>query len=178
MRRIYESDAIHRDDEEPAVPNPRESDTPQAFRSVDSTALSRRLLPSRLRQWAISVDVRTPDNEYPIGAQIPFEVTMKNALPMPVTIPVRSRVPWNWSVNGFTEASHLEQEHDKSNPSGFQFDRGERKEFRKRWDGMFKVESARWEEAEPGEYTIGAGVNVDSSAAKGLYDETTIQLID
>lgn len=178
MRRIYESDALHRNDEEPAAPNPRESDTPQAVRSVDSTALSRRLLPTRLRQWAISVSVRTPDTEYPIGARIPFEVTMKNALPIPVTIPVRSRVPWNWSVNGFTEASRLDSDHERGDASGFQFDRGERKQFRKRWDGMFKVESARWEKAEPGAYTIGAGLNVSASADKGLYDETTIRLIE
>lgn len=178
MRRIYESAALHRDDDEPGSPAERRRETkPQAIRAIDSSAWSRRLVPDRIRHWAISVSIKTPQSEYHVGERIPFQVTMKNALPIPVTLATRSALLWSWNVDGFQEAIQIDTRDPPQEERGFEFDRGERKRFRKSWDGMFQITDDEWERAGPGEYTIGAGVNVDDAADKGLYSETTVKLL-
>jgi len=176
MRRIYDSDALYRDDDEPGAPAEGDSETkPQAIRSIDSAALSRRVVPDRLRHWAISVRIETPRTEYGLDESVPFRVTMKNAMPFPITIATRSRLLWDWHVDGLAQASHVDLEPD-TEQGGFQFDRGERKQFTKCWDGMFQVSASEWEPADPSEYTIRAAVNVDDAEAKGLADTLTVRL--
>ncbi|MFB6228993.1 MAG: hypothetical protein ABEH88_10625, partial [Halobacteriales archaeon] len=177
MRRIYESSAIHRDDEEPHVPNESDTSRPQAFRSIDTGALTQRFVPTRLRHWSVSIDVSTPRSEYPAGTSIPFAVEMKNAMPFPITITTRSRLLWQWDIDGVPEASHVEVRDVPDGEVGFEFDRGERKRFRRRWNGMFRQSTSEWEPAAPGEYTIGAGINVTDPDTKGLYDETSIEIV-
>lgn len=178
MRRIYESDALSRDDDEPFSPNEEDaSGRPQAIPWIDSTRLSRLLVPKQLRYRAIGIDVSTPRTEFPVGEPVPFTVTMKNAMPFPVTIPTLSPLLWTWDVDGVPEASHVALRDPPDERGSFRFDRGERKRFRKRWTGMFRVSDSEWEPVDPGEYTIGAGLNVDDSAVEGLYDETTIRLV-
>ena len=41
---------------------------------------------------------------------------------------------------------------------------------------MFQVAEAEWTDAGPGEYTIRAGINVESASAKGVRDETTVEI--
>jgi hypothetical protein len=177
MRRIYESGAIRRDDDEPFAPREREqSATPQAVRSINSTAWSRRLVPNGVRYRAISIDVETPQSTYPVGAAVPFRVTMKNAMPFPITIATESPILWTWAVDGLTDASHVPLHDPPDERGGFRFDRGERKRFGKRWEQRFRVDDDEWEAAEPGTYTISAALNVDDPAAKGLYDETTVTI--
>jgi hypothetical protein len=178
MRRIYESDAVHRDDDDPGSPAERGRDTkPESIKWIDSSAWSRRLMPNRLRQWAISVSIETPDSEYRVGEHVPFQVTMKNALPIPVTLATRSPLLWTWEVDGAREAVQFDDREPPAEERGFAFDRGERKRFRKRWDGMFQIAESEWERATPGEYTISAGINVDDAVGKGLYSETTVELL-
>lgn len=178
MRRIYESQALSRDDDDPFSPSERAASTrPQAARSINSTALSRILVPLGLRNRAISVTLSTPRSEYPVGSSVPFTVTMKNSMPFPISIPTRSPLLWTWSVDGLIEASRA-LVHDPPDEAGqFRFDRGERKQFRKRWNGMFRVSDSEWRTASPGEYRIGASLNVDDAARKGLYGETTVCIV-
>ncbi|MXV60794.1 hypothetical protein GS429_01645 [Natronorubrum sp. JWXQ-INN-674] len=177
MRRIYESGALHRDDEH-FTPNKRDrSYRPQALRSLNSTRLSRSLLPNRFGYRAISISVSTPREEFASDTAIPFQVTMKNTLPVPVTVPTNSPVLWTWDVDGTTNASRVPL-HDPPEESGaFVFDRGERKQFTKGWQQLFRVSESEWEPAEPGEYTIGAEVNVDNADKKGLRGTTTVRIV-
>lgn len=178
MRRIYESEALHRDDEEQFTPSQRRSETTlQAMRSVNATVLSRRLLPGWLRHRAVSVEVATPSKEFPLGATIPFRVTMANTMPFPVTFRTRSPILWTWEIDGATEAARVSIRDPPDEPGEFRFGRGERKRFEKRWEQLFRVSASEWEPVEPGEYTIGAGLNVDSAVEKGLYDETTVHIV-
>lgn len=178
MRRIYESSAIDRDDEDPFRPSKRdENKEHQAMRTIPSTHLSRLLIPYRFRYWAISVDVATPREEYTVGEYVSFAVTLKNKMPFPIVIPVRSPIPWHWEVDGHVEASHVEVRDPPQEAQGYRFGRGERKQFFRQWHGMFRVSRSEWEPAEPGEYTIGAGINTDNAREKGLYDETTVTLV-
>jgi hypothetical protein len=172
MRRIYESGALHRDDEEPFAPGERE-ERPQAMRSVDGTAWSRRLLPRWVCLRALSVDVAAPDRVD--GPAVPFVVTASNALPVPVTVETQSPRLWEWRVDGMARASHADTiPEEPEEPRAVGFDRGETKRFRRRWDRTFRVSGAEWEPAPAGEYTIGAGLNVADAGENGLYGETTV----
>lgn len=179
MRRIYESNALHRDDDEPHAPVERErSHRPQSFRSVNAGWFSRRLVPAWLRHRAVSVELSTPRSEFAVDEAIPFSVEMHNAMPFPVTIRTRSPVCWTWTVDGAREGSRVPLREPPTEPGGFHFDRGERKRFRKEWPQRFRVSEAEWEPAAPGEHTVGAGINVEDPEAAGLYDETTVRIVE
>jgi len=173
MRRIYGSG--DGPDGRPPSEGGRGGDSPAAARSLDAAAWSDRLLPTWLRYRAVSVDIEVPAGTS-ARAEIPFVVTMKNALPVPVSIPTDSLRPWTWYVDGLPEASHVDSV--PSEASAIQFDRGERKRFRRRWDGLFRVGDDEWERAPAGEYTIGAGLSVPDAAERGLYSEATVSLAE
>ncbi len=178
MRRIYDSDALRRDDGEPGAPNEIERKTKlQAMRSVPSAALSDLFVPSGVKHRFLSVDVETAADEYALGESIPFTVTFRNHVPFPISITTESPVLWTWSVDDDVEASAVSLRDPPDETGRFAFDRGERKRFRKRWDQMFRVTEADWEPAETGEYTIGAAINAQNSEAKGLAGETTIRIV-
>lgn len=179
MRRLYESEAIRRDDDEPLVPNERrESYRVQASRWVNGTIVSNLLVPHGLRYRLLSIDVTTPEEEYAAGSSVPFYVTLKNSAPFPITVSTTSPVLWRWYVNDLKEASHVPPDNAPREEGTYRFDRGEHKRFEKRWNGLFRVSDTEWERAEPGTYTIGVRVSVDDPKAKGLYDETTVRLTD
>jgi hypothetical protein len=172
VRRIYESRALHRDDEEPFAPGERDGG-PQAMRSVDGTAWSRRLLPRRLRLRALSVEVTAPDRVE--GPAVPFVVELSNALPVPVTVETRSPRLWRWHVDDLPRASRV-AEAAGGESRAIRFDRGETKRIRRRWDRRVRVSETEWEPAPPGEYTVGAGLNVAGAAEYGLEAETTVRI--
>lgn len=176
MRRIYESSALRRDDDSPFEPNERESDRkPRAARTVPAEALSRTLVPRWLRNRAVSVGVSSPASVYRREEAVPFTVEMKNAMPFPITIPTRSPLRWSWYVDDVREASHVAETPPKE-PGALVFDRGERKSFGRNWQQVFRVSESEWEAVPPGEYTIGAALDVDDPTGKGLYDETTVRI--
>jgi hypothetical protein len=175
MRRIYESDAVHRDDE-PFSPRERADSAGRGrIRSVVN-AIAGGIVPGKLSHRAISVAVSTPQSTYPVGTTVPFRVTMTNSMPVPVTITADSPILWNWAVDGAVEASHVPLHDPPDEPRDFRFDRGEQKQFLKRWPQTFRVADTEWEAADPGTYTISAGLNVERAENTGLYDETTVTL--
>ena len=177
VRRIYESSAVRRDDEEPHVPNETGRGRPQSFRHVDTGALSRLFVPGWLGRRCISVTVTTPRTEYQAGSTVPILVTMENRMPFPVTLATRSRFLWQWDVDGYPEASHVNVYDVPNGEGAFAFARGEEKRFRRRWDGMFRVSENEWVPADPGEYAIAARINVADAAGEGLSDATTVRLV-
>ncbi len=177
MRRIYESDALERDDEEPLAPRERQRETkPQSFRSISGSAWSDRLLPHRVRRWAVTVDLTAPDGPIGQGEDVPFQLTLKNRLPMPVTIRTNSPRLWAWTVDGAQSASHVSLEKPPTETNKLKLDRGERRRIRRTWSGMFRVSKREWEHAERGEHTIRAAVNVSDPEAANLTDETTVYI--
>lgn len=178
MRRLYERGHSH--DEDPFTPHERTGEyEPQSFRSLDASAWSDRLLPHSLRRRFVSVRVSTPRTEFERGQEIPFAVTMKNRLPIPVTIRTASPVLWAWSVDGLEEASHVRLRNPPDRTAKLYFGRGETKRFTKRWSQLFRVSDRKWQPAEPGEYTISARINTENepSNSSGLSDETTIEIV-
>lgn len=176
MRRIYESDALGRDDDDPFSPGEREERAePRAMRTVSAGTLSRWLTPKALRRRAVSVRISTPESTYAVGERVPFLVEMHNALPFPVSLETRSPLLWSWSVDGHREAV-LSPEEPPQEAGRLSFGRGERKRFRRGWNGMFQVSDTEWEEATRGEYTLSAAINVDAPESAGVFDETTVRI--
>lgn len=176
MRRIYESEALKSDDD-PLSPRERERDTkPQSFRSISGSAWSDRLLPHRVRRWAVTVDISTPSRDFERGSAVPFQLTLKNRLPVPVTVETVSPRLWRWAVDGHTSASHLSLESPPAETNKLRLDRGERRRIRRNWSGMFRISKREWKPAERGEHTIRVAVNVEDPDSANLADETTVSL--
>ncbi len=176
MRRLYESRALDRDDDDPFKPNERDERTqPRASRTLPASALSKRLVPERLRYRAVSLSVSVPKSVYAEGERVPITITMRNAAPFPVTLETQSPIRWTWHVDGYNEASHVWEAPD-SGAREFRFDRGERKRFRRTWEQLFRVTEAEWREATPGEYVIGASINVEDPVDRGVSDRTTVRI--
>lgn len=177
MRRIYESNALRREDDDQFAPSERDrAARPRAMRSVPASWLSRLVVPRSLVHRAISVSIDAPATSYRVGEPVPFRVTVRNPLPVPVTVATRSAVPWTWSVDGLPEASHVPRYDPPAEAGELSFDRGERKRFTRRWHQRFRVTASEWEPADPGTYTLGAALDVADAAAKGLSDEVTVEI--
>ncbi|MXR52197.1 hypothetical protein GRX03_11365 [Halovenus sp. WSH3] len=174
MRRIYESEAVDRSDGDPFRPNSRENgEKPQAARTLPQRLLSRWLVPQRVHRRAVSISIETPDSTYEEGEPVPISIQMHNRMPFPVAVRTVSPVRWTWAIDG--------QRQTPKPPSGaetalFEFDRGERKRFSRRWTQMFQVNDSEWEPAAPGKYTISAALNVDNPDSRALSAETTIRI--
>lgn len=177
MRRIYDSEALERDDSKPHTPRERRREVkPQAIRWINSKSWSKRLVPHSIRHRAVSVRVETPDKEFEQRGNIPFKVTMKNRLPIPITIRTESPLPWKWKVNGHEGASHVNLRNPPDKPGKLHLDRGEREVIRRNWSGMFRVSEREWEPAESGEHTIRVEVNIENPERANLVAETDVQV--
>lgn len=175
MRKIYESQALDRDDERPFKPDETDRETtPRAMRSVSGGLLSRLFVPTPVRYWGLSVSISTPQSTYDAGTSVPFTITIVNRLPVPITIQTALPVLWTWEVNGVREASQVAELPDRAGQ--FRFDRGERKRFRRRWHQSFRVSDGDWEAAPPGEYCLSAALAIEDASEAGLSDETTIRI--
>ncbi len=173
MRRILESQAVDRSDEDPFAPRERSSQ-PQAMRSVPATWVSRRLLPQWLCLRAISVSVRAPTTPVSIGDPVPIRITLTNTAPIPITITVSRSTPWTWAVDGYPTATKTPQPVDGPDHSALHFDRGERKQFTRRWWGYFRVAKSQWTAADPGSHTISVSLGTEET---DKTDHTTVILI-
>lgn len=173
MRRIYESDALHRDDADPH--SPRERDGTPKYRSLNWRAASHALLPVALRRWAIDVEIETAKETYAVDEPIDLRVRFRNRLPFPVTLRTRSPVPWHWAVDGHVDA-RVEPPDEPDDRSAFQFGRSETKTFTRRWPQLFKTGDRTWEPAEPGEHTLSVSVNDGKDASESLRAETVVRI--
>lgn len=174
MRRIYESDALHRDDADPH--SPRERDRTPEYRSLNWRAASHALLPIGVRRRAISVEIETDKETYAPDEPVDLRVRFRNRLPIPVILRTRSPVRWHWAVDGHVDAE-LESRDEPEDRSTFEFARSETKTFTRRWPQRFKTGDRTWESAGPGEYTLSARVNRDD-AGGSLSAETTVRIED
>ncbi|MFW5895820.1 MAG: hypothetical protein ACOCUA_00355 [archaeon] len=171
MRRVYESEALRRDDDDPFSPV-EDDETGQSH--VNWTNVSHALVPKFLRSRAIAVDVQTTKERYAPGEPVQFGVTFANRLPFPITIVTRTPKPWEWSIDGNADGSELQGDHPEER-SAFRFSRSERKRFRREWSGRVRVDDHEWREAERGEHTLGVGIDA-VDGAEALRAETTFRI--
>jgi hypothetical protein len=151
MRRIYESDALAADDEDPFKPN-RGEDRDEA-RSIRWSNASHALLPMSIRRRAIVASVETDREVYGQGDVVRFRVGFENRFPIPVALRTTSPVRWSWSIDGVEQASRVDDE-PPSDPALFRFDRSERKRFHRRWRQRFRESDDEWSTAPRGDYVL------------------------
>lgn len=173
MRRIYDSNALHRDDDDPH--SPRERDGTPAYRSLNWRATSHALLPMRVRRLAIDVDIETERDVYAVGEPVGLRVQFRNRLPVPITLRTRSPVRWHWAVNGHISAE-LEPPEEPADSSTFEFDRSETKTSTRQWFQRFKTGDRVWKPADPGEYTLTVSINDDGDTNEHLRATTTVRI--
>jgi hypothetical protein len=182
MRRIYESDALHRDDD-PGSPSDVAPDSagpePVANRHrslVPWGRLGDAVLPTRLRDRAIGVSVDTDRDVYASGEPVCVRVRLRNRLPVPVTLHTPTRRRWDWAVDGDARAARDEFEPAPRDAAQLAFSRSETKTFTRTWRRRFRVASDRWTPADPGRYEISAFVAVADPETRGLLASTEIEL--
>lgn len=171
MRRIYESDALRRDEDDPFSPRVADEDT---SRSLNWQALSHAIVPAAVRRRAISVTIETDREQYESGDPVLLRATFHNRLPFPVVVPTSTPVPWHWAVDGRVGASDVLPD-EPEDASLFRFERNERKVFTRRWDQLFQVDERRWEPARAGEHEISVSINTPIDDGTQLTAETTIR---
>lgn len=183
MRRIYESEAIHRDDEEPhspselAVEQSKSTVTANQHRSLlDWSKASHALIPRRFRDRTIEVTVQTDRDVYASDEPVGIRIVFRNRVPFPVVIPTPTRRRWDWAVDGKPRAATEEFEPAPSERTLLSFYRSETKVFERTWRRRFRTARDRWEPAPPGAYEISAYISVDKPERRGLYASTTISL--
>ncbi|WP_277555014.1 hypothetical protein [Halobaculum limi] len=171
MRRIYESEALRRDDDDPFSPN--ESDDGRGSH-VNWTNVSHALFPSSLRARAIAVDVETNKQRYAPDEPVQFRVTFQNRLPMPVSLVTETPMRWTWSIDGLCEASEV---YDAPDPerTRFDFHRSERKRFHRSWPQRIREGDHEWRAAAPGEHTLSVAIGAVDGADR-LTAETTFSI--
>jgi len=172
MSRIYDSDALRRDDD-PGSPRKRPED--RGNRSINWGTASHALLPNWLRHRAIAVDVKTPHERFAVDERVDFRVRFRNRMPFPVTLRTQSPVPWHWTVDGHVSAVRAPLD-EPDEPSLFRFSRAETKTFTRYWTGQLKTGERIWTPVGPGEYDLGVAVNVVDPETKGLAATTTVRL--
>lgn len=171
MRRIYESEALRRDDEDPFVPNEGEG---HRGGHVDWGNVSHALFPATLRPRAVTVSVETDREVYEPDEPVRFRVTFRNRLPVPVTLVTRSPRRWTWSLDGRPEASTVPSD-SPTEPTRFEFVSGERKQFHRRWDQRVRESEREWRAADPGEHTLSARIDAVRGSDR-LCAETTFRI--
>ncbi|MWV40949.1 hypothetical protein [Natrialba sp. INN-245] len=172
MRRIYDSRALERSEDDPFVPNAADE---SGSRTVDWAAFSHAFVPTAMRTRAISVTVSTDRDRYAPGDGVEIAVEFRNPLPVPIRLRTDSPNVWRWAVDGHDAASTIPRGVPER-PSTFSFARGERKRFNRRWPQRLQIDDGEWETVGPGTYTIEAGVTRDDAADRGLTDRTTIEI--
>lgn len=182
MRRIYESDALHRDDD-PHTPSeaggPRPGRTITANQNpslIDWSRASHALMPTGIRNWAVSVTVETDRQVYDVDQPVGIRVQLRNRLPFPVAIRTPTRRYWDWSVDGRRRAEGEGYEDAPAEPSLLSFHRSETKTFTRTWYQRFRTTTDRWAPAEPGTYEVAAFVDVEEPGRRGLRATTEIEL--
>lgn len=168
MRRIYESEALRRDDDDPFTPN--EADNGRGSH-VNWSNLSHALFPAHLRARAIAVEVETNKTRYAPDEPVSFRATFRNRLPVPVSLVTETPMRWTWAIDGHVEASEV---YDSPAPerTRFDFGRSERKRFHRRWAQRIRERDDEWRAVSPGEHTLSVQIGAVEGAER-LTAETT-----
>jgi hypothetical protein len=173
MRRLYESEAVERDDEDVFVPR---STSKKGRSTLDWDKLSHALLPMSLRLQAITVAIETGADASEPGESVPFRVSMHNRYPIPVVLRTPTPVRWTWALDGVERASHVSPGEPPERATLFSFAGRETKTFERTWSGKIRRTEAEWETPEPGEHTLAAWIDVEDPEGGGLRAETTVEL--
>lgn len=94
------------------------------------------VLPDAVALRGLSVEVRGPET-VTLGEPARFHVSIRNRLPLPVSVTLPTSQLWGWQVDGVPEADERGYEPPETERTVV-FHRGERKVFSTTWDGRVR----------------------------------------
>lgn len=139
-----------------------------------SPTLASRAIPRRFALWALTVDLRAPARVTP-GEPARFQVSIRNRLPVGVSVELPTSRVWGWAVDGVPEADERGFE-PPDEPRTVAFGRRERRVFEGRWDGTVRqsgIEGDVWVPV-PGTHTLSAFLAVPDPDRWGVAARTTV----
>jgi hypothetical protein len=121
-----------------------------------------KFVPQSLARRALAVTVETDKDRYRLGEPVRLTVTIRNKLPVPMSVATPGRRLWGWTVDGELEASD-ESRYEGDSAGTLVFRASEEKVLRHEWSGRFKRVGDRttWETPDRGTHEIGAFVAVE-----------------
>ncbi|WP_224268067.1 hypothetical protein [Haloprofundus salinisoli] len=116
-------------------------------------------VPQPLARRGLSIRLSVERTRYERGEPIDLTITIRNQLPVPVTVATPRRRLWGWTVDGLLEGSD-EPRYLSDSPGSFAFRAKETKVIERTWSGRLKRVGDRttWELPDPGVHEIGAFV--------------------
>ncbi|KTG09084.1 hypothetical protein AUR64_14900 [Haloprofundus marisrubri] len=116
-------------------------------------------VPQSLARRGLSVRLSVDRTRYERGEPVEFTITIRNRLPVPVTIATPKRRLWGWTIDGLLEGSD-ETRYMSDNPGTFAFRGKETKVVERTWNGRLKHVGDRttWELPERGTHELAAFV--------------------
>lgn len=138
----------------------------------------RRLVPERLAQRALSVDLQAPET-ITLGEPEAIRVVVRNRFPVPLAISTPTSRLWGWAVDDTPEADRRGFTAPETGRS-VAFRLNERRVFEASWDGRFCERVGTdtvWRDA-PGRHTLTGYLAIENWRARGLYDETDVRVIE
>lgn len=95
------------------------------------------VVPDWLVKRAVTIEVSTKRREYALDAPVRFTVTIRNRLPVPVTLPTPKLRLWGWAVDGEVEATD-EAIYTSDTAGWHSFDARETLRIEQTWNGRFE----------------------------------------
>ena len=173
MPDVHDTGAVRRDEDDPFSPRGDDGRGRRSHSMFDWANVSHALMPTSLRDRAVTVTVETNKRRYALEEPVHFRVTLANRLPFPVALATTSPVPWSWSVDGVERATEVADPVPDERVL-LRFGRSERKTFERRWPQRIRDREGRWVPVQAGEYDLAAWITVGDPEGRGLADRTTV----
>ena len=95
------------------------------------------VVPNWLVHRAVTIEVTPERREYALDTPVRFTVTIRNRLPVPVTLPTPKLRLWGWAVDGEVEATD-ETIYTSDTAGWHAFDARETLRIEQTWNGRFE----------------------------------------
>ncbi|QCJ46006.1 hypothetical protein [Haloprofundus sp. MHR1] len=131
-------------------------------------------VPQPLARRGLTIRLAVERTRYERGEPVDLTITIRNRLPVPVTVTTPQRRLWGWTVDGLLEGSD-ESRYLSDSPGSFAFRAKETKVIERTWSGRLKrvADRTTWELPDPGVHELGAFVATGDGR---LHDSVEIEL--
>jgi hypothetical protein len=134
-------------------------------------------VPRSVARWAVTLDLSVAgESDGPVtvavGDPVEFTVTIRNRLPLPVSVATPRLRLWTWAVDGEVEASD-EPRYASDTPSELALSAGETRRVTRTWDGRLertRGDRHRWVTPDPGRHELSAFVATDPPCASDAVE--------
>ena len=128
------------------------------------------VVPDWLVHRAVTIEVTPERREYELDTPVRFTVTIRNRLPVPVTLPTPKLRLWGWAIDGEVEATD-ERVYSSDTPGRHALDAKETIRVEQTWNGRFERSGAgpngrsEWVLPEPGTHELSVFIATEEPQA-------------